>query len=347
MNKNSFFSQFTTQNISIEQFLEKGFGSASSNIALIKYWGKRDLSLNLPLTSSLSLSLGDLGTQTTLSLHSKREADQYSINGVVLLRNEPTYQRLYRFLSPFRPKDHHFELRSVNTVPTKAGLASSASGYAALAGALDALFAWNLDEPSLSRLARLGSGSASRSVLKEGFALWNRGERADGMDCYAKRIDQRWSSLRWVILPVDFSPKKIGSKEAMQQTFATSPFGSKWVQRVAQELEIAVKAISEKDFAALGAVMERNAFAMHALMRSAKPRISYFQPQTIAIIQWIYRLRSDGGLPVFMTMDAGPNIKLLLEEKSTKALKTAIEQESALFQSHQPIWINPWERVNI
>lgn len=336
--------KFTDKVLHKQPLHQEGFAKASSNIALIKYWGKRDPILNLPLTSSLSLSLGDLGTQTLLRLK-KGSCDCYWINGKALEHKDSAYKRLDRYLSIFRPKGLFFDLRSINSVPTQAGLASSASGYAALAKSLDALFGWNLDQPSLSRLARLGSGSASRSALSEpGFAQWDRGSRADGLDSFASLLPHQWPDLQWVVLPVDFSPKSIGSKEAMRQTFATSPFSRNWVDRVETDLSKAIKSIETRDFTALGQVMERNAFAMHGLMRTANPPISYLQDKTTKIIQWLYQKRSEEGLQAFITMDAGPNIKLLFEKKNKEDLAKAIASNPSLFEEQKPIWINPWKK---
>lgn len=316
------------------------------NIALVKYWGKRDKNLNLPLTSSLSLSLGKLGTNVSLALQEAEDepfGDSYEINSLRVLPYTPTYARLSRFFAPFRPRGYSFVFRSSNSVPTAAGLASSASAYAAIASALNCLFEWDLDQDSLSRLARLGSGSASRSFWK-GFVKWDVGEGVDGFDSFASPIEEVWEDLRWAIIPVDFGKKKCSSTVAMDKTCATSPFMKFWPEIVRGDMSEALEAIARRDFSRLGLVMEASAMAMHALMISSRPVISYFKPFSIETLRWVGVLRQLG-LETYATMDAGPNVKILLREKDEAQLRHAYEN-SSLFAglNEQPLQIiNPFE----
>ena len=168
-------------------------GRAPVNIAMIKYWGKRDPVLNLPVTGSLSVAIPDLGTHTLLA---PADTDTISIAGEPQPPESAFVQRVSRFLDPFRRPDvPGFRVDTTNTVPTAAGLASSASGFAALTLALDDLFSWRLPSAHLSVLARVGSGSACRSIFPRGFVEWARGEREDGMDSHAHRITDTWPDL--------------------------------------------------------------------------------------------------------------------------------------------------------
>lgn len=291
--------------------LESAREFAATNIALCKYWGKRDAELNLPVTSSLSISLGDLGASTAISLHDR---DEILLNGVQVEENSLFYQRLIEFFELFRPtSDTKFRIITDTNIPIAAGLASSACGFAATVKALDKLFAWSLTKEQLSILARLGSGSACRSIY-EGFVLWNAGIAKDGMDSYAESLEVTWPELRVGILIVDSRQKSISSRDAMQATVETSPFYKAWPETVAKAIKVTEEAIENRDFWSLGATAEANALAMHALMLSTTPAVIYTQAATLDLMQQVWRARA-AGLGVFFTQDAGPNLKLLFLQK--------------------------------
>ena len=297
-------------------FQEKGSAAvyAPANIALVKYWGKRDEALNLPVTGSLSISLGPLGSHVELA-RGTGGADAVWLNGKPLPADSSFARRASAFLDLFRPRpDFVFELKARNTVPTAAGFASSASGFAALAKGLNSLFGWGLGPRELSILARLGSGSAARS-LEEGFVEWHAGTAADGMDSYAERFDAEWPELRVGALVLCAREKPVGSREGMKRSVETCEFYREWPGRVAQDLAALKAAIAQKDFAALGGVAEENALAMHALMAATRPPIVYALPETVAAMHQIWAAR-EAGLPLWFTMDAGPNVKLLFESQN-------------------------------
>jgi diphosphomevalonate decarboxylase len=281
---------------------------APANIALAKYWGKRNEIINLPFTSSLSISLGDYGATTTVKQHATH--DHYTLNGAEQDQSTEFSQRIMQFLNLFRPsKDFHFKIETISTVPIAAGVASSAAGFAALTLALNQFFAWNLNPQQLSILARLGSGSATRS-LWQGFVQWHAGIAEDGMDSYGEPLDYQWPELRIGLLLLSTAKKPISSREAMQRTVRTSPFYNRWPQQVAHAVVSLRKAIQNKDFNCLGKTTEENALAMHATMLTAQPTVCYWLPETLATMQKIWQLR-ESGMPVYFTQDAGPNLKLL------------------------------------
>ncbi len=319
---------------------EKGVAFAPSNIALCKYWGKRDAALNLPVNSSLSISLGDLGTRTEIrcidveqaSLPAQGQAgmpapqgipDMVYLNGELQPVNSSFAKRISSFLDLFRPMfgNAHFEVRTENTIPTAAGLASSASGFAALVMALDDLAGWGLDKKRRSMLARLGSGSAARSIF-DGFVQWNAGTNPAGTDSFAEKIDNEWPEFRIGILELSSAPKPVGSRDGMNRTVATSELYKSWPQQAAADLETIRATIDARDFALLGKTAERNALAMHATMLAAWPPLIYLQPETIEQIHKVQRVRAEG-LEVYLTIDAGPNIKLLFLEENEAAVTTA------------------------
>ncbi len=299
---------------------EVGRGEAPSNIALCKYWGKRDQTLNLPLNGSLSISLGEKGTRTQLRRVAR---DTIYLNGTLVAPDTLFAQRLSAFLDLFRAacRAPGFEVKTENNIPTAAGLASSASGYAALVLALNDLGGWDLPRQLLSMLARLGSGSAARSLFN-GFAIWHRGERNDGSDSFAEALPTRWPEFRIGILTLTEAQKPVDSRSGMQRTVETSPRYAAWPERAALDLETLQAAITARDFQTLGQTAEANALEMHATMRAADPPLDYFLPETRAQITLVQQLRAEG-LPLYLTIDAGPNVKLLFLEPDRAAVQAA------------------------
>jgi diphosphomevalonate decarboxylase len=294
---------------------------APANVALVKYWGKRDESLNLPRTASLSVSLGALGTHTGVR-PIDGPADRITLNDAPVAPESSFARRIVAFLDLLRPADGpRLEVKTRNTVPTAAGLASSASGFAALVMALDRLYDWQLPPPSLSVLARLGSGSACRSVYP-GFVLWRAGEQADGLDSVAEPLDVTWPDLRVGVITVSTADKGLGSRPAMRRTVETSPLYAAWPGIVDRDLAEIQTALGTRDFTHLGVVAERNALAMHATMLGAWPPILFWQAGTVEALQRLWRLRDDG-LAVYATLDAGPNIKVLHQAADQPALAAA------------------------
>ena len=288
----------------------EGAAYAPANIALCKYWGKRDRELNLPATPSLSISLGNLGTHTRISPNS--DAD------MVLLDEHPAppafEDRLLKFLDLFREPGQYFKVETRNTIPTAAGLASSASGFAALVLALNDLAGWDLNSRELSVLARIGSGSACRSIY-DGFVLWRRGDRDDGLDSFAERLDVEWPGLCIGVVNISHAQKSIGSTQAMNRTTETSLFYKVWPERVDGDIRGMLQALETHDFDDLGRIAESNALAMHATMIESWPPVLYWQPETVNTLHKVWALRQ-AGLSVYLTMDAGPNVKLLFLEEN-------------------------------
>lgn len=299
---------------------DSGSAFAPANIALCKYWGKRDEELNLPVTPSLSVSLGELGTHTTVAPHPGQDA--VILNDRPLPADSRFAVSVSAYLDLFRPApDAFFLVRTRNTVPTAAGVASSASGFAALALALDELFGWKLARKDLSILARLGSGSACRSVCG-GFVEWHAGSAADGMDCFAEPLDARWPDLRLGLVSVSTEPKAVSSRDGMRRTCATSALYAAWPAKVARDLVLLKQAIAALDFALLGGVAESNALAMHATALAASPPVLYWLPGSVAALHRVWALREEG-LQAYITMDAGPNVKLLFLADSTAAVEAS------------------------
>lgn len=293
---------------------------APSNIALCKYWGKRDSSLNLPLNSSLSISLGHLGSHTHISV-SDTNQDQVRLNNQSLDLQSAFSQKVLSFVNLVR-RDQKIPLLidTRNNIPTAAGLASSASGFAALAVAINDFFNLNLDRSVLSAYARMGSGSASRSVYS-GFVRWDMGSADDGMDSYAVPLECQWQNLCVGLIKVSSAQKPVDSRSGMERTIQTSHLYPNWPAQAAADLKAIELAINERDFGQLGACAEKNSMSMHATMISAWPPLVYWLPESLAVMHKVWQLR-DAGVAVYFTMDAGPNIKLLFEESQRNVLET-------------------------
>ncbi|MFC4373836.1 diphosphomevalonate decarboxylase [Nocardia halotolerans] len=285
---------------------------AYPNIALVKYWGKRDESLFLPVTSSLSMTLDIFPTTTTVRLIDG-PADTVEFNGATATGSART--RIERFLDLVRTTAGRTERAMVvtaNAGPTGAGLASSASGFAALATAAAAAYGLELDGRALSRLARRGSGSASRSLFG-GFVVWHAGE-GDGAvgdrSSYAEPIGGDELDPALVVAVVNQTAKAVSSREAMRRTTATSPCYRSWADSSMTDFTEMRAAIARQDLPAIGEIAERNALGMHATMLTARPAVRYLSPHSLAVLDAVLALRADG-ITAYATIDAGPNVKVL------------------------------------
>ena len=296
---------------------------AGANFALIKYWGKRDASLNLPDVGSISLTLERLCTETTVTFDPALDADDLSLDG----RSDPARTpRISAFLDLLRERAGvraFARVETANDFPTAAGLASSASGFAALTVAANAALDAGWDARTLSELARIGSGSAARSIFG-GIVEMHRGERDDGADSFAEPLAEagHWP-LQVAVAISTRAEKAVGSTEGMQRTADTSPFYRAWVENQPADLAEARTAIADKDFERLAEVAEGSALAMHGLAMSARPGLLYFNATTMECLHRVRALRADG-VPVFFTVDAGPQVKAICEPVALPTVRDAL-----------------------
>ena len=297
---------------------------ACANIALVKYWGKRDSTLNLPATGSLSLTLAALATQTTVTFDSALTQDELELDGFSARFADTA--RASKFLDIVRGAANittRARVVSKNEFPTASGLASSASGYAALALAASKAAGLALPERALSILARRGSGSAARSIYG-GFVRMNAGDSSE--DAFAEPLTSPLvDRVRMVIAIVGGgTPKHHGSRDAMEHTAATSPYYRPWVELVPKDLAAAEAALAKGDLEALGAIAEANALAMHASAMAARPGVVYFQPATIAVHNEVRGLRACG-IAAWASMDAGPHVKVLTTEEDAPTIAMRVK----------------------
>ena len=284
---------------------------AHSNIALIKYWGKRDVRLNIPAVGSISMTLSALWTETEVIFDERLEKDELILDN--RRGNAKESKRISSFLDILRQKAGiplKAKVISINNFPTAAGLASSASGFAALTLAAAKALKLDLFEQELSILARRGSGSAARSIFG-GFVEMFAGTKPDGSDSFAQPIaSQNHWDVRLLIGITSFRPKKVGSTEGMTRSKKTSPYYQAWIQSQPEDLKEMQQAIVQKDFQKVGELTEHSCLKMHALALSSKPGILYWNAITVNAMHAIRELRHSG-IQAYFTVDAGPQIKVL------------------------------------
>jgi len=306
----------------------KSTAAANANIALVKYWGKRNDSLILPQNSSISMTCSGLNTITTVEFSDNYKKDVVIINDEELKKDEKDItSHLDRIRSLVGIKEKA-KIVSESNFPVAAGLASSASGFAALTLAAAKAMGLNMNEKELTILTRKGSGSACRSIC-EGFAEWYRGSQSDGKDSYAESIagKDHWPQFRMITTIVTESKKKVSSRAGMSQTVKTSSYYKGWLASIDDDLNKVREGIKSRDFLAVGLTAEENCLKMHSLMLSTKPAIIYWQPATIEIINTVMMLR-ESGTDCYFTIDAGPNVKVMCLEKDEKQLtKQLLELE--------------------
>ena len=294
--------------------------TAHPNIALVKYWGKRDIPLNLPAVPSLSLTLD--GFLTTTTVRWGADVDGVFVDGAAA---EPRFAgRALTFLDRLDPDRPACRIDTSNNFPAGAGLASSASGFAALAVAGSAAAGHDRTLAELSALARQGSGSACRSLFG-GFVEWPLGTRADGRDSHGVPVlaSEAWD-VAMVVGVVASKDKGIGSTEAMERSRRTSPNYDTWVRCGPADVDEARLAVRARDLPRLGAVMEASTLRMHAVMHTSVPAVVYWLPGTVACLHAIWNLRA-GGTGAWTTMDAGPNVKVLCRPADAQAVRASME----------------------
>ncbi len=291
---------------------------AHANIALAKYWGKADIARNLPATPSLSLTLDGLTTLTEVRFDESYETDSFVLDGVA--QEGRPLERVSALVDRLRARagsSLRARVISENDFPTAAGLASSASGFAALALAAARALGLELSLEELSAVARASSASAARSLFGGYCALPAGAERAERV---ARGED---FPLAMLVTLTAKGPKAIGSTEGMKHTQATSPYYASWVDDAPSVYQEIRRAVLERDLERLGDAMEQSALMMHASMLAARPAVVYFQPTTLAVMSEVRALRSRG-IPAYYTMDAGPHVKVLTRPEHASAVAEAL-----------------------
>ena len=294
----------------------KSTAIAFPNIAFIKYWGNRDHDLRLPVNNSFSMNLKELYTRTTVTLEPAIASDELIINGKEA--GGAALTRVSGILDLVRAqagKNDFMRVESENNFPTGAGIASSAAAFAALALAASKAAGLTLDEPALSRLARRGSGSASRSV-PGGFVEWQMGDSEESSYAFSIAPAEHWDLADCVAI-VSSEHKKTGSTQG-HPLADTSPLQAARVADAPRRVEICRDAILQRDFETFASIAESDSDLMHAVMMTSNPALFYWKPATLRVMQSVRDWRAQG-IPVFYTIDAGPNVHVItLKEEMHK-----------------------------
>ncbi len=296
-----------------------------ANIALIKYWGKRDEKLFLPTKSSVAVNVQELSTTTSMSLKNET-VDEVSLEGS---SDKKLIEPIIEFLNKARGHlgiTTRFSVTSRNHFPTASGLASSASGFSALALGISSLCNLDLSKQEISILARLGSGSASRSVYG-GWVLWHRGTLASGSDSFAEQIASSdwWPELRIVVITTTREKKTTPSRTGMQESMNSSSLYPAWIARSEDRLQNLLVALKEKDLGRLGSLTEEEWLDMHDVMLSTHPSLNYWSETSYSIMRQIKKLRITNGLPIFITTDAGPHVKVICLADSVPLIREVLK----------------------
>jgi diphosphomevalonate decarboxylase len=294
-----------------------------ANIAFIKYWGNRDNTLRLPSNSSISMNLDGLYTRTTVSFQPSLPYDELIINGHEVMGHG--LDRISYILDIIRGMANiheRAEVMSENNFPSGAGIASSASAFAALALAGSKAAGLNLAGPELSRLARRGSGSASRSI-PGGFVEWQAGTSDEDSFAFSIAEPGHWDLVDCVAI-VSASHKKTGSTEGHGIAW-TSPLQAARVADAPRRLEICRKAILERDFITFSSIVELDSDMMHAVMMTSTPQLHYWKPASLEVMSSVRQWRADGA-PVCYTVDAGPNIHVICPATEAQTVEKRLQE---------------------
>lgn len=305
---------------------------APSNIAFIKYWGKELPRAQWPTNSSLSMTLKNCYSETSVAL--KEESDEISFNDQKLAADSEEFRKIQAKLDiirEFHDSSAYFSVITKNSFPKSCGIASSASGMAALAiaasCALTRANSWlelekaSLSKRNLSSLARLLSGSAGRSFWP-GFVYWEKSDRPEMQYCYPLEVN--WQLCDTILL-VDQSEKKVSSSSG-HLIAETSPLFRLRLENMQDKLNKCSHALEHQDIRLLGPILEEEALNMHSVMMSSEPPLKYLNKSTIELIVWIRKLRREENLPVYFTIDAGPNLHLIYEPENQEQLLAHLEK---------------------
>ena len=295
-----------------------------ANIAIIKYWGKKKEKEMVPATSSISLTLENMYTETTLSpLPADARSDEFYINGQ--LQNEAEHVKMSKIIDRYRPEGAGFvRIDTKNNMPTAAGLSSSSSGLSALVKACNAYFQLGLNRKELALEAKFASGSSSRSFYGP-LAAWDK----DSGEIYPVETDLK---LSMIMLVLEDQKKPISSRDGMKLCVETSTTFEEWIRQSEQDYKDMLIYLKENDFEKVGALTEKNALAMHATTKTANPPFSYLTDASYEAMDFVRQLREQGE-SCYFTMDAGPNVKVLCLEKDLDHLSELLGQRYRLIVS--------------
>ena len=299
--------------------MDRSIVKSYANIAIIKYWGKKDPIKMIPATSSISLTLENLFTETEISFITREEAiektgqasDLLYINGE--LQNEEQIKKITKVVNLFRDdRNQLVKIDTTNNMPTEAGLSSSSSGLSAAIKACNRLFDKNLSRGELAQISKFASGSSSRSFFGP-IGMWDK----DTGEVSEVKTDLK---LAMIVLVLNEEKKIISSRKGMALCMETSTSFDEWIRQSEIDFENMKKYLSEGDFSKVGELTEENALRMHETTKNANPPFTYLTEKSFEAMEYVKELRKQGERCYF-TMDAGPNVKVLCLEEDFERLK--------------------------
>ena len=299
--------------------MDRSIVKSYANIAIIKYWGKKDPIKMIPATSSISLTLENLFTETEISFITREEAiektgqasDLLYINGE--LQNEEQIKKIAKVVNLFRDdRSQLVKIDTTNNMPTEAGLSSSSSGLSAAIKACNRLFDKNLSRGELAQISKFASGSSSRSFFGP-IGMWDK----DTGEVSEVKTDLK---LAMIVLVLNEEKKIISSRKGMALCMETSTSFDEWIRQSEIDFENMKKYLSEGDFSKVGELTEENALRMHETTKNANPPFTYLTEKSFEAMEYVRELRKQGERCYF-TMDAGPNVKVLCLEEDFERLK--------------------------
>ena len=305
----------------------KAKAKAPANIAFIKYWGKLDEKLRLPANSSISMNLSNCNTTTSVEFDKKFKKDEFILDGCDVNENES--KRVFKHIEAIR----HIagiktfaKIESRNNFPKASGIASSASGFAALTLAGAAAAGLKLNQKDLSILARIGSGSACRSI-PDGIVEWRFG-KTDKASYAESLYPVGYWELVDLIAVVGKGSKKVSSSEG-HGLANSSPFYNTRIFGMPKKIGEIKLALKNKNFTKFGEILEAEAINMHAVMMTSKPPLYYWIPETLEIVNLVINLRQKG-IESYFTIDAGPNVHIICEKKNTAKIKEELAKTKSV-----------------
>lgn len=315
-----------------------------ANIAIVKYWGKKDAKKMIPATSSISLTLNDMFTETEMEFISDEDikisvekemkngdykdkfsnmADLFYLNGE--LQDSVHTEKISKVVDLFREnRSQKVKISTTNNMPTAAGLSSSSSGLSAVIKACNELFGKNYTQSELAQISKFGSGSSSRSFFGP-IAAWDK----DTGEIYEVRTDLK---LAMIVLVLNENKKEISSRNGMELCAKTSTYFDEWVKQSKIDFVNMKKYLAENNFEKVGILTEENALRMHKTTETANPPFTYFNEKTYEAMDFVKNLRNNGE-KCYFTMDAGPNVKVLCLEEDLKKLAGIFEEKYKIIAS--------------
>ena len=315
-----------------------------ANIAIVKYWGKKDAKKMIPATSSISLTLNDMFTETEMEFISDEDikisvekemkngdykdkfsdmADLFYLNGE--LQDSVHTEKISKVVDLFREnRSQKVKISTTNNMPTAAGLSSSSSGLSAVIKACNELFGKNYTQSELAQISKFGSGSSSRSFFGP-IAAWDK----DTGEIYEVKTDLR---LAMIVLVLNENKKEISSRNGMELCAKTSTYFDEWVKQSEIDFINMKKYLAENDFEKVGTLTEENALRMHKTTETGNPPFTYFNEKTYEAMDFVKNLRNNGE-KCYFTMDAGPNVKVLCLEEDLEKLAGIFEEKYKIIVS--------------